>query len=243
GRTSFGRHGPQNVGEIFRSELRRRRELVELRVDVDVAFLPLDRRISGCQRRKRCPREVDLRITFTWPIVDRRGRMADDSDSEERGGTLLRRRTELLRRVWRRLCERGPGEKETAGRNQRCCTSLIHGCEPLSAIGATSGPPRRRGLLRSISDNLGRCSRVCTCYKVPSITFFDHAFPNGALLKYVGAASRRPRRSPMKSPLGLRAAVLLVLAASAAPTSAQQAAPRTAGGCPLDPVKFHECAL
>ena len=47
----------------------------------------------------------------------------------------------------------------------------------------------------------------------------------------------------MKSPLGLRAAVLLVLAASAAPTSAQQAAPRTAGGCPLDPVKFHECAL
>ena len=47
----------------------------------------------------------------------------------------------------------------------------------------------------------------------------------------------------MKSPLGLCAAVLLVLAASAARTSAQQAAPRTAGGCPLDPVKFHECAL
>jgi hypothetical protein len=39
------------------------------------------------------------------------------------------------------------------------------------------------------------------------------------------------------------AAAILVLAASADPTSAQQAPPRTAGGCPLDPVKFHECAL
>jgi hypothetical protein len=47
----------------------------------------------------------------------------------------------------------------------------------------------------------------------------------------------------MKSPLGLCAAVLLVLAASAARPSAQGALPRTAGGCPLDPVKFHECAL
>ena len=47
----------------------------------------------------------------------------------------------------------------------------------------------------------------------------------------------------MKLPsFGLCAAVLLVLA-SAAPASAQGAAPRTAGGCPLDPVKFHECAL
>jgi hypothetical protein len=47
----------------------------------------------------------------------------------------------------------------------------------------------------------------------------------------------------MQSRLGLCAAVLLVLAASAARTSAQGAPPRTAGGCPLDPVKFHECAL
>jgi len=41
----------------------------------------------------------------------------------------------LLRRVWRRLCERGPGEKETDRRKQRCCTSLMHGCEPLSPYG------------------------------------------------------------------------------------------------------------
>jgi len=46
----------------------------------------------------------------------------------------------------------------------------------------------------------------------------------------------------MKSLLRLGAALLLVLAASAR-TSAQQGAPRTAAGCPLDPVKFHECAL
>ena len=39
------------------------------------------------------------------------------------------------------------------------------------------------------------------------------------------------------------AAAILVLAASADPTFAQQAPPRTAAGCPLDPVKFHECAL
>jgi len=39
------------------------------------------------------------------------------------------------------------------------------------------------------------------------------------------------------------AAAILVLAASADPTSAQPAAPRTAGGCPIDPPKFHECAL
>ena len=39
------------------------------------------------------------------------------------------------------------------------------------------------------------------------------------------------------------AAAILVLAAAADRTSAQQASPRTAGGCPLDPVKFHECAL
>jgi hypothetical protein len=36
---------------------------------------------------------------------------------------------------------------------------------------------------------------------------------------------------------------VLLLVASAARTSAQEGAPRTAGGCPLDPVKFHECAL
>ena len=34
-----------------------------------------------------------------------------------------------------------------------------------------------------------------------------------------------------------------MLATSAVRTSAQAAATRTAGGCPLDPVKFHECAL
>jgi hypothetical protein len=43
------------------------------------------------------------------------------------------------------------------------------------------------------------------------------------------------------SAFGLCAAVLLL--AASAPTSAQGPAPRTAGGCPLDPVKFHECAL
>ena len=43
-------------------------------------------------------------------------------------------------------------------------------------------------------------------------------------------------------PLGSLAAAVLMLTVSADRTSAQ-ATPRTAGGCPLDPVKFHECAL
>jgi len=39
------------------------------------------------------------------------------------------------------------------------------------------------------------------------------------------------------------AAAILVLAATADRAAAQQAPPRTAGGCPIDPVKFNECAL
>jgi hypothetical protein len=42
--------------------------------------------------------------------------------------------------------------------------------------------------------------------------------------------------------LGSLAAAVLMLTVSADRASAQ-ATPRTAGGCPLDPVKFHECAL
>jgi hypothetical protein len=44
------------------------------------------------------------------------------------------------------------------------------------------------------------------------------------------------------SSVGLCAAALVLVASGGRP-SAQEAAPRTAGGCPLDPVKFHECAL
>jgi hypothetical protein len=44
-------------------------------------------------------------------------------------------------------------------------------------------------------------------------------------------------------PLGSFAAAALLLAASIVPASAQGNAPRTAAGCPLDPVKFHECAV
>ena len=43
--------------------------------------------------------------------------------------------------------------------------------------------------------------------------------------------------------LGALAAAMLMLMGSAARTSAQGTAPATAGGCPLEPVKFHECAL
>jgi hypothetical protein len=39
------------------------------------------------------------------------------------------------------------------------------------------------------------------------------------------------------------AAGALVLMVSAAPASAQQPAPPTAGGCPVEPVKFHACAV
>lgn len=44
-------------------------------------------------------------------------------------------------------------------------------------------------------------------------------------------------------PLGSLAAAVLMLGAAAARVSAQAPAPRTAGGCPLEPLKFHECAL
>lgn len=39
------------------------------------------------------------------------------------------------------------------------------------------------------------------------------------------------------------AAVVLMVAASVVPASAQAPAPATAAGCPLEPVKFHACAL
>ena len=44
-------------------------------------------------------------------------------------------------------------------------------------------------------------------------------------------------------PLGSLAAAVLLLVVSADLASAQAGAPRTAGGCPLEPVKFHDCAL
>ena len=43
--------------------------------------------------------------------------------------------------------------------------------------------------------------------------------------------------------IGSLAAVALLVIASADRTSAQGRAPRTAAGCPLQPVQFHECAL
>ena len=68
--------------------------------------------------------------------------MADDGDSENGRGALLRRRADLLGGVRSRLRKRGSGQKESADRTQRCCTSLIHVCEPLSSTSATSGPAR-----------------------------------------------------------------------------------------------------
>ena len=44
-------------------------------------------------------------------------------------------------------------------------------------------------------------------------------------------------------PVGSLAAAVLMLMVSADRTSAQGRAPATAAGCPLEPVKFHECAL
>src|SRR5437667_10178237 len=44
-------------------------------------------------------------------------------------------------------------------------------------------------------------------------------------------------------PAGALAAGVLILMLSADGASAQRGAPRTAGGCPLEPAKFHECAL
>jgi len=44
-------------------------------------------------------------------------------------------------------------------------------------------------------------------------------------------------------PFGSLAAAVLMLMASADRTSAQATPRATAGGCPLEPVKFHECAL
>jgi hypothetical protein len=44
-------------------------------------------------------------------------------------------------------------------------------------------------------------------------------------------------------PLGSLAATALLLVVSADSARAQTGPPRTAAGCPLDPVKFHECAL
>src|SRR4029079_10768374 len=61
---------------------------------------------------------------------------------------------------------------------------------------------------------------------------------------YVGSAFRPPRRSPVKPSLVVScAAAILVLAATADRAPAQQPPRRTAGGCPIDPVKFNECAL
>src|SRR5258705_2953219 len=44
-------------------------------------------------------------------------------------------------------------------------------------------------------------------------------------------------------PLGSLAAALLILTAARTGVLAQAAAPRTIAGCPLEPAKFHECAL
>ena len=44
-------------------------------------------------------------------------------------------------------------------------------------------------------------------------------------------------------PVASLAAAVLALLVSADRASAQATAPRAAGGCPLEPVKFHECAL
>jgi hypothetical protein len=43
--------------------------------------------------------------------------------------------------------------------------------------------------------------------------------------------------------LGLLAAAAVIVLMSPVRSSAQASGPRTAAGCPLDPVKFHECAL
>jgi hypothetical protein len=54
----------------------------------------------------------------------------------------------------------------------------------------------------------------------------------------------RLRRCPVKADvLGPLAAAAVILLMSPVNSSAQANGPRTAGGCPIDPVKFHECAL
>src|SRR5678816_3373827 len=53
----------------------------------------------------------------------------------------------------------------------------------------------------------------------------------------------RLRRCPVKADILGPLAAAAVLLMSPVNSSAQANGPRTAGGCPIDPVKFHECAL
>ena len=67
GRTPFRRDGPENVGEIFGAELRRWRQPIELRVDVDIAFLPLDLRAPSASGESAVP----VKSTFVSPFRGR----------------------------------------------------------------------------------------------------------------------------------------------------------------------------
>src|SRR4030095_7583445 len=69
-RAPLGRDGPEHVGEVFGAELRWRRELVELRVDLDVTLLAFDVGFAERQRHQSGSSEINLGIAVPRPVVD-----------------------------------------------------------------------------------------------------------------------------------------------------------------------------
>ena len=67
GRAPFGRDRPQDVRQVFRAELRGGAELVELRLDLDVALLAGDRASPARCGQQRRAGEVDLRVAAARP--------------------------------------------------------------------------------------------------------------------------------------------------------------------------------
>ena len=169
-RTPLRSNRPEDVGEIFRPELRRRREVIELRVDVDVPFLAADRGVAECERRKSSPCEIDFRVAFSWPVVDRRCCMANDSDPEDGHRALLRRWAKLLSGVGR-LRDRGtvrspPITNSAAMARLHMCVNL---CPRIGNFRSTSSEHH----LALSSQSFDVCGEAHPRHEVRSITFCD----------------------------------------------------------------------
>jgi len=108
-RASFGRNGPQNIGEIFETESRGLVHAREFRLDLDAAPLVLHFGLAAGLRHQFGALKVDLHRTAGAAVIHRLGGARNTARRSDRNGRgcLTRRR--------RRRGRKKPGDGEKSG--------------------------------------------------------------------------------------------------------------------------------